>query len=247
MTTKPIELYIDHKSPYAYLAIAPAWELESDFDVRLDWLPYTLDIPDYLGSAEVGDDGAVIAENRSPHQWRRVKYAYMDARRYANLRGLTLRGTRKIWDSSLSAIGMLWAKAKAGVRAYNDIVYERFWQRALDIEDGGVVERVLIEAGIDTAGFAAWAAGEGRELHDRIRTEAEARGVFGVPTFVLDGELFWGREHLALIRLRLVELGLARADAERPLDFSHAWRPRDAGGETAAKDLRTSTKKLRTP
>jgi len=236
MTTKTIEIYIDHKSPYAYLAIAPAWELETDFGVTLDWHPYTLDIPDYLGSAEVGDDGTVVAENRSPHQWRRVKYSYMDARRYANLRGLTLRGPRKIWDSSLSAIAMLWAKAHGGVRAYNDIVYERFWQRALDIEDGAVVEGVLSEAGIDTTGFAAWAAGGGRELHDQIRVTAEERGVFGVPTFVLDDELFWGREHLALIRLRLVELGLARAGAERPLESSHAWRPRDGGGKTGTKD-----------
>jgi 2-hydroxychromene-2-carboxylate isomerase len=225
MTTKTIGLYIDHESPCTYLAIAPAWAHERDFDVTLDWLPYTLDIPDFLGSAQVGDDGAVIAENRSAHQWRRVKYSYMDVRRYANLRDLTIRGPQKIWDSSLSGIGMLWAKAHGGVRAYNDIVYERFWQRALDIEDGGVVEAVLNEAGIDTTGFAAWAAGEGRELHDRIRAEAEARGVFGVPTFVLDGEAFWGREHLSLIRMRLFELGLARADAEHPLEASHARVP----------------------
>jgi len=226
MTKKTIELYIDHKSPYAYLAIEPAWALERDFDVTLDWLPYTLDIADFLGSAEVGDNGAIIAENRTAHQWRRVKYSYVDVRRYANLRGLTIRGPQKIWDSSLSAIGLLWARAHGGVRIYNDIVYERFWQRALDIEDPGVIEHVLNEAGIDTAGFAAWAAGEGRALHDRIRAHAEASGVFGVPTFVLDGELFWGREHLALIRLRLFDLGLARADAVNPLDVSHAWRPR---------------------
>jgi len=226
MTTKSIKLYIDHKSPYAYLAVAPAWDLERDFDVALDWLPYTLDIPDFLGSAEVGDDGTVIAQNRTAHQWRRVKYSYMDVRRYANLRGLTIRGPQKIWDSSLSAIGMLWAKAHGGVRAYNDIVYERFWQRALDIEEPSVIESVLNEAGIDTAGFAAWAGGEARALHDRIRAQAEQVGVFGVPTFVLDGELFWGREHLALIRLRLFELGLVRPDAERPLEANHAWRPR---------------------
>jgi 2-hydroxychromene-2-carboxylate isomerase len=228
MKTKTIELYIDHKSPYAYLAVEPAWELERDFDVSLDWLPYTLDIPDFLGSARVDADGKVVAENRSAHQWRRVKYSYMDVRRYANLRGLTVRGPQKIWDSSLAAIGMLWAKSRGGVRPYNDIVYQRFWQRALDIEDVGVVESVLREAGADSAGFAGWAEGEGRELHDRIRSQAEVQGVFGVPTFVLDGELFWGREHLALIRLRLYELGLARADAVNPLEVSHAWRPRSA-------------------
>lgn len=228
MTTKRIKLYIDHKSPYAYLAIEPAWDLERDFDVALEWLPYTLDIPDFLGSAEVGEDGRVIAQSRTAHQWRRVKYSYMDVRRYANLRGMTIRGPKKIWDSSLAAIGMLWAKAHGGVRAYNDIVYERFWQRALDIEDCGVIEGVLNEAAIDTAGFSAWAAGEGRALHDRIRAQAEEAGVFGVPTFVLDDELFWGREHLALIRVRLFDLGLVRPGVKRPLEMSHAWRP--AGG-----------------
>ncbi len=228
MTRKTIDLYIDHKSPYAYLTVAPAWELERDFDVTLDWLPYTLDIPAFLGSAEVDKEGRVIAQNRTAHQWRRVKYSYMDARRYANLCGLTIRGPQKIWDSSLSGIGLLWAKARGGVRPYNDIVYERFWQRALDIEDPGVIERVLDESGVDTTGFATWAAGEGRALHDCVRAQAESRGVFGVPTFVLDGELFWGREHLALIRLRLFELGLAKADVPKPLEASHAWRSRKA-------------------
>ena len=46
-------------------------------------------------------------------------------------------GTRKIWDSSLAAIGMLWAKrqGKRQFRAYHDRVFERFWRRELDIED----------------------------------------------------------------------------------------------------------------
>lgn len=226
MTTKTIELYIDYKSPYAYLAVAPAWELERDFDVKLDWLPYTLDIPDFLGSAKVADDGTVLEANRTAHQWRRVKYSYMDVRRYANLRGITVRGPQKIWDSSLAGVGMLWAKANGGMRKYNDIVYERFWKRALNIEDQSVIEAVLKEAGIDITGFAQWASGEGRDLHDRIRAEAEERGVFGVPSFVLDDELFWGREHIALIRLRLFELGLARPGAQHPLEASHAWVPR---------------------
>jgi 2-hydroxychromene-2-carboxylate isomerase len=30
-----------------------------------------------------------------------------------------------------------------------------------------------------------------------LTREAEALGVFGVPSFLVDGELFWGREHLA--------------------------------------------------
>lgn len=225
MPDKQIDLYIDYKSPYAYLAIEPVWELERDFEVSLNWLPYTLDIPDYLGSAKVDNQGNVLEDNRSPHQWRRVRYSYMDVRRYANLRGLTIRGTQKIWDSSLAGIGLFYAKNQGVFRRYNDIVYERFWRRELDIEDPAVIEAVLKEAGADAADFRSFADGEGRALHDRTRVEAEDKGVFGVPTFVLDDEIFWGREHLALIRLRLSELGLKKQDAVNALDVSHAWRP----------------------
>ncbi len=203
--TRRIVLYIDYKSPYAYLAKDPAYRLEETCGVEIDWLPYTLDIPSYLGSARVAADGTVLEEDRTPHQWRRVRYSYIDVRRYANLRGLTVRGTRKMWDSSLAAIGLLWAKrhGRGALRRYNDVVYERFWKRQLDIEDPAVIAGVLAETGSAHQGFLDFLEGEGRALHDRVRAEAEAMGVFGVPTFVLDGELFWGREHLDLIRMRL--------------------------------------------
>jgi 2-hydroxychromene-2-carboxylate isomerase len=195
-----ITLYIDYKSPYAYIAKAAAYELERDFDIELDWLPYTLDVPSYLGSVE----------NRDPHQWRRVRYSYMDARRFANEQGLTLYGTKKIFDTRLAGIGMLFAKEQGVFRAYNDITFARFWKRELEIEEFGAVRGVLGEAGANTAGFHDYAEGEGGALHDRLRAEAEAAGVFGVPMFVIDGELFWGGDRLPLIRQRLAERGLAR-------------------------------------
>jgi len=199
---KTITLYSHYKSPYAYLAKDLTYQLESDFPVKIDWLPYTLDIPSYLGSARLDNHGNLIESTRDAHQWRKVKYAYMDCRRQARKRGLTILGTRKIWDSSLAAIGMLWAKrhGPAIFRAYHDRVFERFWRRELDIEDPQVIAAVLREAGAETSGFADYLRGTGRAEHDAIRASAEAAGVFGVPTFVLDGELFWGREHLPDIR-----------------------------------------------
>jgi 2-hydroxychromene-2-carboxylate isomerase len=199
---RTITLYIDYKSPYAYLAKDPAFALERDFGVRIDWLPYVLNIPDFLGSARLDDQGNVVEENRTAHQWRRVKYSYMDCRRQARKRGLTIRGTTKIWDTVLAACGMLWAKRQgdAVFRAYHDLTSERFWKRELDIEDIAVVTAVLAEAGADTSGFAAYAAAEGPAEVNRIRLDAEAAGVFGTPTFVIDGELFWGSEHLPDIR-----------------------------------------------
>ncbi len=202
---RTVTVYFDYKSPYAYLAKDLAYDLERDFSVRVDWLPYVLDIPSFLGSARVDENGRVVEERRNAHQWRRVRYSYMDCRRQARKRGLTIRGPQKIWDSTLAARGMLYAKRQgtAVLRRYHDLTFERFWKRELDIEDPDVVVAVLAEAGADTAGFSAYSAREGSEELKRVCRAAEAIGVFGVPTFVIDGELFWGREHLPEIRAML--------------------------------------------
>lgn len=202
MAIASIKIYSDYKSPYAYLAKDLAYDLERETGVVLDWLPYTLDIPSYLGSAKVDGSGDVLEESRNAHQWRRVKYSYMDCRREANLRGLTIRGTQKIWDSSKANIGLLFAKAQGAdvMRGYHDRVFERFWRRDLDIEDTAVLARVLEEAGANVATFAAYVEGEGRRLLTEVQDEAEAAGVFGVPSLLLpDGDLYWGREHFARV------------------------------------------------
>ena len=199
-----VTVYSDYKSPYAYLAKDLAYELERDFPVRLEWLPYVLDIPSFLGSARVDTDGAVLEQDRNAHQWRRVRYSYMDCRRQARKRGLVIRGPQKIWDSTLAAAGMLHAKraGDAVFRRYHDAVFARFWKRELDIEDVAVIAAVLTEAGADGAAFAAQAQA-GRDEVAAISRAAETNGVFGVPSFVVDGELFWGREHLPDIRAML--------------------------------------------
>ena len=194
----PLAVYIDLKSPYAYLAIAPTRAMATRLGVPVDWRPFTLDIPSYLGSARLDKKGKVAKSSRSAEQWSGVKYAYMDARRYANLRDMTVRGTVKIWDSSLAGIAMLWAK-RQGASAFDrfvDAAYPPFWRRELDIEDESVLAETLSAAGIDADGFAAFAEGEGRALHDETNERAFDAGVFGVPTYVVEDELWFGREHL---------------------------------------------------
>lgn len=202
---RTIVAYTDYKSPYAYLAKDATYALERDLGARVEWRPYILDIPSALGSARLDAEGRVIEQQRNPHQWRRVRYSYMDCRRQARKRGLTIRGTQKIWDSTLALAGMLYAQqaGDAAFRRYHDAVFERFWRRELDIEDARVVAAVLDEAGADGAGFADHAE-DGRARVAAISRAAEETGVFGVPSFVLDGELFWGNEHLPDIRAMLV-------------------------------------------
>ena len=208
MAQRRIKVYSDYKSPYAFLAKDPVYALEDEFEVRVDWLPYTLDIPAYLGSARVDAAGNVIEASRNAHQWRRVKYSYMDCRREANRRSLTILGPHKIFDSSLANIGMLYAKRHGALRGYHDRVFERFWKRELDIESADALAAVLAECGADASGFTAFLEGEGRRQLQDIMREAEAAGVFGVPSFLLEnGDLYWGREHLPRIREILLAAG----------------------------------------
>ena len=194
----PLAVYIDPKSPYAYLAIDPTRAMAAASGVAIDWRPFTLDIPSYLGSAKLDRKGKVASSNRSAQQWSGVRYAYMDARRYANLTGKTVRGTEKIWDSSLAGIGMLWAKRQGRdvLDRFLDEAYLRFWRRDLDIEDVAVVESVLHHIDAEVDGFRAYGGGPGRALHDELNRAAFDAGVFGVPTYLVGDEMWFGREHL---------------------------------------------------
>lgn len=192
-------VWTDCVSPYAFVAKAWTWDLERDYDVALDWRPYSLDIANVQQPVE----------GRDPHHWRRVRYAFMDARRLAAKQGLTLMSPKKIYDARPINTGLLWAKRHGALRAYADLAFARFFRREIDPSDGAAVEALLVEAGAPP-GFTAFLAGEGGAEHDRLRTEAEASGVFGVPSFMFDGELFFGGDRLGLLRERLDEKRVKR-------------------------------------
>jgi len=201
MDSTPIKLYFDYKSPFAYLAKDEAYKLEEDYQVTIEWLPYVLNIPEALGDLQT----------RTQQQWRKIRYMYMDARRWANKRGLVVRGPRTIFDSSIAAIGMLYAQQQGTFRPYHDRVYERFWRRELDIEDKNAIAAVLTEVGAPTAGFLAYLNGVGRAELDGVQQRAEADEIFGVPIFIVEGELFWGYDRIPLLREKLESMGLKKS------------------------------------
>ncbi len=65
------------QEPYAFVANKRLFELEGVHGVELEWLPYTLRIPEFMGTVE----------ERTPHFWRKVRYLYMDARRHRQRTG----------------------------------------------------------------------------------------------------------------------------------------------------------------
>ena len=193
---KPVvRVYTDYKSPYAFVAVKPTYELAETLDIELEWLPYTLRIEEYLGAVET----------RTAHSWRRVRYSYMDARRYANKQGLILKGPQRVYNGYYASAGMLFAQRTGIFRQYHETVFERFWKRELDIDVLAEVAALIASVGGDAAAFAAYAEGPGRAEQAEIVAAAEALGVFGVPTFVFEGELFWGGDRIDLLRERVQE------------------------------------------
>ncbi len=196
-----IKLYYDYKSPFAYLAMAPAYALMESHRVRLHYIPHELNIRGAFG----GD-----LDERPEREWRKIRYLYLDARRYANARGMIIRGPEKIFDSKLALMSGLWADRHGLFRPYSDRVFERFFKRELDIENAAALAAVIKETGLDADGFNRYTLHDGpRELADAFDA-GDRDGVFGVPTFIVDGEPFWGNDRVEWVVKKLDAMGLRR-------------------------------------
>jgi 2-hydroxychromene-2-carboxylate isomerase len=244
MTLKPLVsdcpaiIYLDFKSPYAYLAIEPTRELERELGIQFDWRPFVLDIPSYLGSARLGKTGKVVEQSRSNEQWSGVKYAYYDCRRYANLRNQTIRGTEKIWDTNLIATAMLWVKNydHDAQQQFIDSIFQPFWKRELDVESSVVIQDLLDQVGANGTAFNEWAHAEGAAINKQLQTSAFSAGIFGVPTYVLGNDLYFGREHLPRIRWQLTGQVGSAPDIGNPLPAVLPEQPRTPGQITIGID-----------
>jgi 2-hydroxychromene-2-carboxylate isomerase len=194
-----VALYVDYRSPFSYLVKEDAYALARDFDIELAWLPFTIDLEGAYGGT---------VEQRTERDWRKVHYSYLDARRMGARRNLIIRGTRKIYDPTIAHVGMLLALRTNDTvfRRYHDTFCERFWRGELEIEDAETIRRLVVEAGAEASAFdESIASGEGARQCRAIAADAEQRGVFGVPTFLLQetGEPSWGADRVWLLRERL--------------------------------------------
>lgn len=193
MGSRCLDAFIDLRSPYSYVALAPARALATALDFCICWRPYAIDIEAAYGG--VGE--------RDARALRKVKYIYRDARRVAEPQGLTIRGPKRIYDATLAHIGLLYSRQERIADAYIDAVYQRFFSYALDIEDRDQLAELVEQAGGSGDEFKTLIEGQGRDRLAGEAREAEALGVFGVPSFVYEGELYWGSDRLAMLRDRI--------------------------------------------
>ena len=199
MTAHEIKLYFAYTSPYSYLAMRPAYDLEQSHNVRVRFIPYGVNIRKVYGPLD-----------RVDADRRKVRYLYIDARRIAKERGLVIYPPKKIFSARLAFYGGLYAAKNGKFRAYSGRVFDRFWKQELDVESRVEISTVLTELDLDAAEFLHYADTDARADLDACFAEADRDKIFGVPTFVVDGEPFWGEDRIDWVIRKLDAMGLRR-------------------------------------
>lgn len=86
---------------------------------------------------------------------------------------------------------------------YVRLGFERYWRENLDIEDADALRGLLAEIGAPIAGLTDYLREDGRAELERVQAELLKAGIFEVPTYLLDDQIYVGRQHLPLIRALL--------------------------------------------
>jgi 2-hydroxychromene-2-carboxylate isomerase len=89
---------------------------------------------------------------------------------------------------------------------YVDTVMAAMWKDSKDMGEAKIVRQVLDSAGLDSATLLALADDPDVKAELMANTEAAAkRGAFGVPTFFVGEEMFFGKERLAQVEAALTK------------------------------------------
>lgn len=192
----PLRVALDLRHPFAYLALGPTLRLGRELGLAIDWLPLcaqTLRPPSPPGPR---DDRGIRHRRHRAHMIAREIAVYADAQ------GLTLREPYRDDPADAANLAWLWVRAEAPPRLlpFLQETFRRYWAVELAAGDPDAVAEVLRACGLDADAFRRWAGGPGSELAAQVAGELAAVGVFQSPAYVLDGEVFYGRQHLPMIR-----------------------------------------------
>lgn len=187
---KIINFYFDFLSPYSYLAWT--WVRQQDYNFNFIPVPLGTLIRHYetKGPAEI-----------TPKR----NFLFKNCLRYAVLKGLAFNPPKILPFNSLYALRMS-LRENSGVDQFKiiDLIFKLGWEKGQDLGDEQVILQEISSYGID-----------GKELLEKVATpqsrkilkenaaNALSQGVFGVPTFIVNGELFWGNDSIDHLKLFL--------------------------------------------
>jgi len=192
---KTLELIFDFGSPNAYLTLKVLPEL-------LDRTGADLIItPGLLGGIfkATGNKAPMIQYADAP---AKMAYENLEMRRFIDKHGLTKFSLNPHFPVNTLLImrGAIVAEDESNLDDYVDAVNRAMWEEGLKMDDPEVAAAFLTTNGFD--GPALLARTQEPEIKAKLVANTEAavaRGVFGIPTFFVGEEMFFGKDRLAQV------------------------------------------------
>jgi len=191
-----LTVVLDIRHPLAFLALGPAIEFGHQMDLRINWLPLAtqpLNPPSAPGDA---DDRGVR------HKRYRAEMIAREIAIYAEAGGLVVKEPYRAGAVDAAHLGWLWMRSEApgSIEPFLQELFRGYWALELDAAEASDVARVVEACGGAGERFLAWADGPGPEVARRVAEELAGAGIFQTPAYVVDEEVFHGRQHLPMIR-----------------------------------------------
>jgi len=197
--SKTIDYYFSPMSPWTYLGHKRFAEILASADAQVNVKPV-----DYGRIFPVS--GGVPVKQRAA---QRQAYRMVELRRWRDFLGIALNIEPKYFPYAAESASLLIVAAdrKHGTQAAMKFAYailRACWAEERNCADAATLDQIAAAAGLD--GFALRSReSEAKAAYDDNTQEAIKRKVFGAPSYVLDGEIFWGQD-----RLDFLERALAR-------------------------------------
>ena len=187
---------LDLRDPFSYLALGPTLALAADTGTRIDWLPirgHTLVAP----SSPATDDDRGVRHRRA-----RAEMIAREIAVYAEAQGLDIQSPYRGGSSDAVDTAWLWIRLtnESGLIGFLDPVFRKYWMNDLDPESPDDVSNLVEKLGLDPVALQRWALSEGADSARSMATELAELGVRQAPAYRIDGEIFYGRQHLPMVR-----------------------------------------------
>lgn len=194
--TPPVDvrLFFNFRSPYCYLASKTLWDVFEDYHTRLVWRP--------LGGWSGRSD---------PDRFKmKVAVVRQDVKRFAKRLGAPFNPPPVTTDPTRAGAGSLLAERQGCLKPYVTEIMHAEWGEGSDIGETAVLRDVAARIGLDPDALEQAADDpSNRAVLERNAGEAAESKAFGVPTFIIGEEIFWGNDRLDFVREHLRELHLA--------------------------------------
>ncbi len=186
-----LEFYFDLASPYAYLGLARLPSLVLPQGCGIDYRP--VDVEALKRAA--GNIGPAMHELPS-----RKRYVMQDAARWAKRYGIAFAEPAG-WDATRLNRGAFLAIDRGMAARYLEVAARHVWGTGGNPGDEELIGAVATELGWSAQELFTYTVSSQAEQRQReTLAAARAAGVFGVPTTILDGQLWWGNDRLGFVQ-----------------------------------------------